>query len=112
MNMKKSKRSQSKYPALEKRLNLRRRNHLIDYDYLGKLSEKELEWLNKFTEEYVGAKFDTENPRRNLHKKKEQRSECYRRNNARNKDLYTIMMGYDAVEFLSAIEDKYIDKDN
>lgn len=59
----------------------------MDYDYLHKLSDKELEWLNKFTEEYVHANLDTERPRKNLHNTKAMRKDCYDRNNARNRDV-------------------------
>ncbi len=61
MNEKKTKknnlRNSKQYPALEKSVNLKTRQDLIDYDYLHKLSPEELEFLNKFTEETVSAKF-------------------------------------------------------
>lgn len=44
-------------PGLEKSVNLKRRQDLIDYDYLHKLSKEELSFLNKFTEETVSASF-------------------------------------------------------
>jgi len=45
--------------------------------------------LNKFNKETISASFDTENPRKNLHKTKKLRKECYDRNNARNRDILT-----------------------
>jgi hypothetical protein len=61
---------------------------LIDYDYLDKLTPDMLEYLNQFTEEFVNASFD-KNPRKNLHKSKRLRKDCYDRNNARNRDILT-----------------------
>ena len=83
----KNRRNLAKYPALDPSLNLKSRTELLDYDYLHKLSDKELEWLNKFTEEYVHANLDTERPRKNLHNTKAMRKDCYDRNNARNRDV-------------------------
>lgn len=83
----KKKRDRVKYRNLDKSVNLKIRHELIDYDYLDKLSDKELEWLDKFTGEWAGAALDTEHPRRNLHKNKKLRKDCYDRNNARNRDV-------------------------
>ena len=85
--IRKNRRNLAKYPALDPSLNLKSRTELLDYDYLNKLDEKELEWLNKFTEEYVHANLDTEKPRSNLHNTKAMRKDCYDRNNARNRDV-------------------------
>jgi hypothetical protein len=52
-----NRRSSSKYPALDKRKNLPSRQDLIDFDYLGKLSDKELTFLNNFVEETVVTNF-------------------------------------------------------
>lgn len=87
--MEKSKRARTKYPALKPELNLKTRYELIDYDYINKLSEKEKEWLNKFTEEYINASLNTENPEQNLHNTDDLKKDCYRRNNARNRDILT-----------------------
>jgi hypothetical protein len=86
---KKNKRELSKYPALDPKVNLKSRIDLLDYDYLNKLNEKELEWLNKFTEEYTHASLNTKNPKKNLHKTKKMRIDCYNRNNSRNRDVLT-----------------------
>lgn len=55
--MTKTKRQRTKYPALEKGVNLKSRQELLDYDYLDKLGPEEKQWLNNFTEEYIGADF-------------------------------------------------------
>lgn len=87
---KETKRSRSKYPALKPELNLKTRHDLIaDYDYLKKLSSEEKEWLNKFTKEYVNAEINTKQPRKNLHRNKSLKKDCYDRNNARNRCIYT-----------------------
>ena len=83
----KNRRNLAKYPALDPALNLKSRTELLDYDYLHKLSDIELAWLNKFTEEYVHASLDTNKPKNNLHRTKALRKDCYDRNNARNRDI-------------------------
>jgi hypothetical protein len=86
---KNNKRNLTKYPALDPKVNLKSRTELLDYDYLNKLDEKELEWLNKFTEEYVHANLNTKEPKKNLHRTKKMRIDCYNRNNSRNRDVLT-----------------------
>lgn len=86
---KKTKRSQRKHAALDPKLNLKTRQHLIDYDYIDKLSEEEKDWLNKFTEEYVNASMDRKNLANNTSPELEWKQECDRLNNARKNDLYT-----------------------
>lgn len=56
---------------------------------MDELSEKEKQWLNKFTEEYVNANLDSKNLRKNLHKTKKLKKDCYDRNNARNRCILT-----------------------
>lgn len=76
-----------KYPALDPKYNLKSRSELIDYDYIDKLSDKEKEFLNNFTEEFIGANMNHKGKK--LHKKKDQIKDCYNRNNARNRDILT-----------------------
>lgn len=87
--MSKNKRARTKYPALKPELNLKSRYELIDYDYIDKLSDSNKAWLNKFTEEYVNASLDSENLENNFHSTTELKKDCYRRNNARNRDILT-----------------------
>lgn len=98
---KSSKRSKTRYPALNPEFNLKSRQDLLEADYIDDLSEAEKAWLNKFNEEYVNANLDTEHPRRNLHKTKALRSDCYRRNNLRNKDLFTKFKAHGDLDALS-----------
>jgi DNA phosphorothioation-dependent restriction protein DptG len=112
--MKKNMRSKAKYPALNKKLNIKVRQELIDYDYLEKLSDDDKKWLNKFTEEYVNASFKkTEGGNyssKNLHRKKVQRKDCYDRNNKRNVDIFSIKKSSDMLKdsesLVAALEDK------
>ena len=62
---------------------------MIDYDYLHRLTDEEKKWLNKFTEEYVNASLNTEDLNLNFHNTDELKKDCYRRNNARNRDILT-----------------------
>lgn len=85
---KKTKRSKTKYPGLVKEVNPKTRWEYLDQDYIDKLSPKEKEWLSNFNEEYLSGNF--KHPGKKLHKTTKERRECYTRNNARNRDLYTI----------------------
>lgn len=69
---KQNRRSQSKYPALDPKLNLKTRADLLDYDYIDQLSEKDKQWLNDFSNEYVNADFKThlEEGRKRIHPKR------------------------------------------
>jgi len=84
---KKNKRSNTKYPALDPALNLKTRTDLLDYDYVDQLSEKDKEWLNRFTEEYTHARFDHRGKK--IQKSKEHIKDAYDRNNSRNRDILT-----------------------
>jgi len=75
--------------GLKRRYFPKNKRWLLDCDYLDQLSEDERAWLDKFQREYYdGAikKGDSEA----LHHDDELRKDCYRRNNARNRDLYAI----------------------
>jgi hypothetical protein len=84
----------------------------LDYDYLHKLSEEELAWLNKFTEEYVHANLNTEKPKSNLHRTKSMRKDCYDRNNARNRDVLTKQKAQNKNVYLDDIKQKGKDEQN
>ncbi len=93
MPKEKKRRSQVKNPALIKKFNSRIRQEYLDYDYLDKLNDEELAWLNKFTEEYLNAspvltEDNQLDPEANLHKDPKFKKETYDANNRRNADLY------------------------
>ncbi len=85
--MKKTKRESKKYPAVNPEVNLKSRyEEIMDInEYFGKLSEKDKEWMNQFTEEYVNASFSKK--KKPLHKTKRLKKDCYDRNNSRNRDV-------------------------
>lgn len=70
-------------------MNLKSRvDDIIDVaSYADQLSPSELEWMNKFMEEYNNASFSKMN-RKNLMKTKQEKLDSYNRNNARNRDVY------------------------
>jgi hypothetical protein len=90
----KKKRDLEKYPALNPRLNAKTRFEVLDMDYLKKLDEESLRYLNQFMGEYVSGAFKKdekgEYSPENLHKTVEERRECYTRNNTRNRCGLTI----------------------
>lgn len=124
---KKSKRSKTKYPALNKRLTSRVRQEFHDQDYIDQLNESEKEWLNRFIEEELNASFKNDDT--DFNQLPEEKRATYTRNNARNRDLYgqvknkvgdTKLLNYDNVKNLveehlakeqppTAMEDAYID---
>jgi hypothetical protein len=84
----------------------------IDYDYVDDLSDEEKEWLGRFTREYYGGSFEFSDEYNNmkgdkrtfqhsvppekkysdkcLHKTLKEKRECYNRNDANKRDVYTL----------------------
>lgn len=85
----KSLRSKSKYPALEVKFSLKSRTELVDYDYVGKLSEEEKKWLNDFTSEEIHASVNRDGRKNRFNKKKKDIKKVYDANNARNRCTWT-----------------------
>lgn len=85
---KKTRRSQSKYPALDPKFMPKVRREYLDIDYLDQLSDEEKEWLNKFMDESLNASF--KNDGRDKIQDKDSKRKVYSENNARNRDLYSI----------------------
>jgi hypothetical protein len=113
MEKKKTKRSRIKYSALDPTVNLKTRYELIaDYDYLDKLSEQEKAWLNKFTKEYVNADLDSKKASRNLHRTKELKKDCYDRNNARNRCIWTKCKASGNFVSIDEVPKKVIENEN
>ena len=88
------KRDLEKYPALNPRLNAKTRGDVLDMDYVKKLNDAELQYLNQFMAEYVSGAFKKDETGNysvdNFHKTPEERRECYTRNNTRNRCALTI----------------------
>ena len=83
-----NRRNSAKNPALEPKFTLKSRLEYLDYDYLDRLNTKERAWLNKFTNEELGAAF-SENNKDNLNKTDKEKQIIYTRNNKRNNDVLT-----------------------
>jgi hypothetical protein len=90
----KKKRDLDKYPALNQRLNAKTRFEVLDIDYLKKLDDAELKFMNQFMGEYVSGAFkktdNGEYSEENFHRTPEERRECYTRNNTRNRCGLTV----------------------
>lgn len=70
------------------------------------MSEKEKDWLNKFTDEYVNANLDRKNLRKNLHKNKKLKKDCDDRNNSRNRCILTQVKAQGKVIDLYSLTDE------
>lgn len=86
---KKKKRDLTSLPGLKKNLFSRIKQEYHDLDYLDKLSDKDKLWLSKFMEEDLGARFNHSGSK--VYRKKRDKIESYRRNNQRNRDLYSLL---------------------
>jgi len=102
---KKTRRGRSNYPNLKPELNLKTRYEEIDYDYLDKLSPEELEWLNKFSGEYINAGLsklgDNED---DMHATTEDRKLCTDKNNARNRCILTREKAMGTISFIEDLK--------
>lgn len=111
----KNRREREKYPALKPELNLKTRYELIDYDYLHKLNEEELEYLNQFTDESVNSNLNRKNLNKNLHNTKALKKDCDRMNNARNRCVYTRAKAsgnYTSIDEMDHLKNDYCITDN
>lgn len=88
---KNSDRSKKKLRALLPEYNLKTRFDLLEMDaqYLKDLKNnpEAAEWLNKFNTEFVNASFNRH--KNHLHRTKAAKRDCYTKNNARNRCIYT-----------------------
>lgn len=91
----KTKRDRKKNPGLDKHLFSRVKQEYHDYDYVDKLSDKDKEWLSTFTEEYLGARLN--HKKKKLHRTKKMKRDCFNRNNARQRDTYSIARATNAL---------------
>jgi hypothetical protein len=111
---KNNRRSLTKYPALDPRLNLKSRQEENEFDYLHKLNAKELEWLNSFVEEDVNCNFNHDGikvyPRKKRFGKIKGKTEAEARNNARNQDVFTLKKTVGDLVSFEDIREKNIDK--
>jgi hypothetical protein len=116
----KSRRDQTQYPNLDRRLYSRAKQEYLDQDYLNDLNDEEKAWLDQFLGEYLNASF--ENDETDLHQDDEQKKDVYSQNNARNRCLYgqlktkvgpTKLLNYDIVKNMVEEEfSKEVDPNN
>jgi len=100
-----SRRSKAKRPNLDPGYTLKSRRELLDFDYLDKLSEKELDFLDKFTSETINASFDKDD-KKNLIKGKAKKREIYGENNARNRCIYTKKKAHNELSWLEDLREE------
>lgn len=81
-----SRRDQVRHPALKQKFNSRILSEHIDYDYLDQLSNEELDWLNKFTEEFHKASYKHDGT--DIQDYDTYGKDSNDRNNAQNRCLY------------------------
>lgn len=123
-----TKRDNIKYPALDPNYNLKTRIELIDdlFDYSQDLSEKDKDYLNRFSEEFNNANFNHEGKR--VHPKKTKKikyktrrgkktvdkykKDAEDRNNSRNRCLYTKNKAFGAIDYIQDMEDRGEENEN
>ena len=105
-NTKKLKRSKVKHPNLKPTYNLKTRKDLIDFDYLHKLNEAELDFLNKFVGEAIVASFDSEDNNKNLYKNDKDKRKIYTENNARNRCILTRKKAAEELDSIETLVEK------
>lgn len=110
---KETKRSRSKYPALDPELNLKTRWEEIQdvKEYSNKLSEKDKEWLNKFMSEYVCDQLNRKNLKKNFHNTKRLKKSCDDKNNARNRDVYARAKASGTHRYIEDLNNKEVEID-
>jgi hypothetical protein len=82
------------YPALRKKSNTRIRQQKYDQDYVDKLGPEDRAWLEKFMGEYASLVLDENGkviPEQNLHQTEEHKKDIYDSNNARNRDMLSLI---------------------
>lgn len=110
-----NRRSKTKYSALKPNYNLKTRTDEISdvWDYAKNIPEDlidektgkpVLEWLNSFVEEHINANFKHKGIK--LMKKVAEKRERYRRNNSRNKDIYTREKAQGKLNYIEDIKDR------
>lgn len=128
------KRDSIKYPALDPLYNLKTRIEVIDdlFSYAQDLSEKDKDYLNRFSEEFNNANFKHEGKRihpkkikeveykikKNNRKRRDKKSvdkfkkDAEDRNNSRNRCLYTKNKAFGAIDYIQDLEDSEKENEN
>lgn len=92
----------TKNPGLVNSMHPRSRREYLDGDYYDKLNDEQKAMLSKFLDEYYGgalAKADEpESWENDLHSTEAERKSCWDRTNARNRDLFSLLLQGKALE--------------
>lgn len=95
----------ARFPGLTHRNNSKSSSEYVDYDYLDRLSEKELQYLSNFTEEYLRGNF--QHPKgKKIHRSKAKRKSCYANNNSRNRDILSRAKSGNLLRDITTIKEK------
>lgn len=105
----------AKNVGLNKRYFSKIKQEYHDIDYVHKLDDKQKKWLSEFMQEDLGA--NLRHSGRKKYKTKQDKKDVFDRNNARNRDIYslakatgrTVDVPYDVI--LKSQEDSYVDFD-
>jgi hypothetical protein len=81
----------------------------VDFDYIGELSDVELEWLHKFSREYYDDRFYPDG--QNLHNR-EQRQACHRTSHARRRDVFNGRTMFESTDTDEIEQTKAEEEDN
>jgi len=103
---KKSRRSDTKYPALDPKLNLKSRYDEIEdmASYAHLLNDEEKAWLNSYASEEVCASFNHSGPKLNDESDAKVRSRIYGRNNQRNRCIMSRESAQGTMNYLEDID--------
>lgn len=101
---KSSRRIKEKYPALNPAFNLRSRQEEVEdmASYKDQLTDKEKDWLNRFSEEYVSANLSHKGKK--LHRKVHHKKAIYKKNNARNQCVLTRTKASNELKYLEDLK--------
>lgn len=102
----KKKRDRVKRPGLKKNLNRKNIQEYLDFDYLDKLNDEELDFMNKMVLEHYTADFRCKKGEKNLVKSKKKKREIFRNNNSRNVDLYSRIKIINKLDGLDKVYDQ------
>lgn len=91
------KRDLTNLPGLKKNLFSKIKQEYHDMDYIDKLSDKDKAWLSAFMEEDLGANLNHKGKK--IYRKKDSKRECFRRNNQRNRDLYSLIRATGRIDY-------------
>ena len=97
------KRDKASYPGLVKNLFSKKKQEYHDIDYADKLNDKQKKMLSQFMEEWLGARLNGESKKK-FHSTAKRRKQVYDMNNARERDIYSLMRATGRLDNMSYTE--------